>query len=123
MGEASASGFVDVECHNIRQSALRRDAYNARNDEDPLTQPDLQAIEARCMAASPGPWRSWIEGRDHTSGDSVITTGEGDIYIHPAATPAHPYDQDFIASARQDIPRLIAEIRRLRRLLGQPPDL
>jgi hypothetical protein len=27
-------------------------------------------------------------------------------------------DQDFIAHARQDVPRLLAEVRRLRALLG-----
>jgi hypothetical protein len=39
----------------------------------------------------------------------IQTAGE-DIYL----TGASEADQDFIAHARQDIPRLIAEIERLR---------
>jgi hypothetical protein len=30
-----------------------------------------------------------------------------------------PQDQDFVAHARQDIPNLLAEVRRLRSLLAQ----
>jgi hypothetical protein len=71
---------------------------------------ELAAIEARCRAATPGPWRSFIEGRDHTSGDSFIQTTGDDIYL----TGATAADQDFIANARQDIMRLVDEIRRLR---------
>ena len=87
-----------------------------------LTDAELGAIEARCAAATPGPWRSWIEGRDHTSGDSVITSRAHDIYLSPPPSHAAPHDQDFIAAARQDIPRLIAEVRRLRRLLHESAD-
>jgi hypothetical protein len=71
----------------------------------------LDEIERRCAAATPGPWKSYIEGRDHTSGDSFIMTGGNDIYLS-GATPA---DQDFIAHARQDLPALIREIRSLRK--------
>lgn len=27
---------------------------------------DLKELEALARAATPGPWKSWIEGRDHT---------------------------------------------------------
>ena len=71
------------------------------------------------MAASSAPWRSSIEGRDHTSGDNVILVGEPgaepDMYVLRDETPASVADLDFIAHARQDVPRLVAEIRRLRR--------
>jgi hypothetical protein len=73
-------------------------------------------IEARCVAATPGPWKSWIEGRDHDSGDHFISTGGEDIYL----TGATLADQDFIAAARQDIPTLIAAIRELPLKEGQP---
>ena len=72
-----------------------------------MTDDDLKAILARCDAATPGPWRSFIEGRDHESGDSFIQTGGEDIYL---LRGTHA-DQDFIASARQDIPRLVAALR------------
>lgn len=85
-----------------------------------MTETELREIQARCEAASPGPWRACIEGRDHESGTSFVMTGEGpgrgeDLEI-PAATTA---DMDFIAHARQDIPRLLAEVRRLCKLLGK----
>jgi len=64
-----------------------------------------------------------IEGRDHTSGAHFIMTGikDGediwnknrgtDIYL----TGATLRDQDFLANAKQDIPKLIAEIRKLKK--------
>src|SRR4051794_37491971 len=30
-----------------------------------LSEDDARSMKARCDAATPGPWRSWIEGRDH----------------------------------------------------------
>jgi hypothetical protein len=77
---------------------------------DTITAEMLDAMEGRCSAATPGPWKSFVEGRDHTSGDSFIRTGGDDIYL----TGATLADQDFIAHARQDVPLLIAEIRALR---------
>ena len=76
---------------------------------DELSADELRAIEARVNATTPGPWRSIIEGRDQDSGSSFITTEGEDIYLS-GATDA---DQDFIAHARQDIVRLLAEVRRL----------
>jgi len=70
----------------------------------------LIGVENRALAATPGPWISFVEGRDHTSGSSFVRTQAQDIEFS-GATAA---DQDFIANARQDIPVLIAEIRRLR---------
>jgi hypothetical protein len=86
-----------------------------------VTDDELRAIKARADAATPGPWRSMVEGRDHTSGSSFIMTGEGaargdDIELSGATVA----DQDFIARARQDVPRLVAEIERLRQALRGP---
>jgi hypothetical protein len=60
-----------------------------------------------------------VEGRDHTSGDNFIMIGEGttrgeDMYISRGQRQASVADQDFIAHARQDIPRLVHEITALR---------
>lgn len=75
----------------------------------------LRGIESRCNAASPGPWVSYVEGRDHESGSNFIMTGSEeargpDIELSGASIA----DQDFIANARQDIPDLLREIRRLK---------
>ena len=60
-----------------------------------------------------------MEGRDHTSGCSFIMVGDGDMRSDDMElTGATIADQDFIAAARQDVPELINEIRRLRRLLS-----
>ena len=32
-----------------------------------ITLAEIRTILARCNAASPGPWKSFIEGRDHSS--------------------------------------------------------
>jgi hypothetical protein len=79
---------------------------------------ELDKIEARARAAREGPWVSYVEGRDHTSGSSFIMVGSGAARgddIEPlGATDA---DLDFMAAARQDVPKLVAEVRRLRILL------
>ena len=90
-----------------------------------LDDSELDAIEARCRAATPGPWWAWVEGREGLGGDSFVGQGgddEGssplrrDLYLstYRGVSPVPPADYDFIAHARQDIPRLVAEIRRLR---------
>ena len=87
-----------------------------------MTEYEIKEIEDRCNLASRGPWISLIEGRDIESANSFIMTGIADgediwsdkrgedIYLTGATTA----DQDFIAHARQDIPKLIAEIKRLK---------
>jgi hypothetical protein len=85
-----------------------------------LTDEELRAIRARCDSATPGPWISYVEGRDHMSGSSFIQTGPGesrgeDIELSGATTA----DQDFIAHARADVPRLLDEVERLRRRLAE----
>lgn len=80
-----------------------------------LTDDELNVIEKRASAAQTGPWKSFVEGRDHTSGSSFIRTGDGeDIELTGATTK----DQDFIAAARQDVPLLLDEIRALKDLLA-----
>jgi hypothetical protein len=89
----------------MENSAHMREAFTMS-----ITDKDLNEIEQRHRLATSGPWESFIEGRDHLSGDSFIRTGGEDIHLS-GATQA---DQDFIAAAYRDIPALIAEIRVLR---------
>lgn len=74
----------------------------------------LAEIETRCAAATAGPWRSWVEALEGAGGCDFIQTGGEDIYLKGATVA----DQDFIAAARQDVPRLIAEVKELRARLG-----
>ena len=78
-----------------------------------LSDTEILEIEVRANAARPAPWVSYIEGRDHRGGSSfiMIANGELDDLEAPKLPDA---DQDFIAHARQDIPKLIEEVRRLR---------
>jgi hypothetical protein len=83
-----------------------------------LTKEEIERIRKRAEAAQPGPWKSFVEGRDHTSRSSFIQIGQGksrgdDIEMYGATMP----DQDFIACASQDIPRLLEEIENLKRQL------
>ena len=81
-------------------------------DSTVLDDTELETIRRRCEQATPGPWTSFVEGREQMSGSDFIMTNGDDIYLSGATTA----DQDFIAHARQDIPRLLAEIARLKAL-------
>jgi len=84
-----------------------------------LSKEYFREVRKRLETATPGPWIAFIEGRDHTSGDSFIRRGpidaeeDFDLYLHGATVA----DYDFIANARQDIPTLLEEIERLQQLL------
>lgn len=75
---------------------------------------DLDAIEARAKAATPGPWRV----NPRVEADPGETDGHGWLAGPPAAIEYEAAlfnrDADFIAAAREDVPALIAEVRRLR---------
>ena len=75
-----------------------------------ITEEELRKIEERINMAQARPWKAYIENRDHESGSDFIMTGTGENIEMLGATTA---DYEFIANARQDIPRLINEIRLL----------
>lgn len=83
---------------------------------EPLSDKRIKEIKKRIKDTRPGPWKSYVEGRDHESGSNFIMVGEGksrseyDIELLGATIG----DQDFVAHAREDIPALIAEIERLK---------
>jgi hypothetical protein len=106
----------------------------------PLSDDDLAAMEERARAASAGPWH-WTEHAVNTDIRARHGTRSRQQYVYLLqgsprmdqfdreimqlrwsavkgstlinAGPA-PVDAAFIAHAREDVPRLIAEIRRLR---------
>lgn len=78
----------------------------------------LKEVLKRCNDSTKGPWVASIEGRDHPlGGESLIIRGqdgsEEDLYLIGGTSQ----DIDFIANARQDIPLLLGEIERLKKLL------
>lgn len=87
-------------------------------DETPITDAELEELERLVADASPAPWVSYIEGRNNQSGSSFIGIGdprEADMEIFRDDKRSPDADQDFIAAARNYMPRLLSEIRRLRR--------
>ena len=84
-----------------------------------MTEKKLQEIENRSIFGTKGPWIPMIEGITHTSGDNFIMTGvtNADDYKNPQIgngiylTNGTKEDLIFIANAKQDILKLIAEIR------------
>ncbi len=98
---------------------VRNDAEGGRTPAgdvplDGLTDDALALMEGRAARATPGPWKAFIEGRDHTSGADFVRTGGPDLYLFHENAVAPVEDHDFVAHARQDVPRLVAEVRRLR---------
>jgi hypothetical protein len=79
-----------------------------------LDEQRIAAIAARVAATAGGPWKAMLEGRDHSSGSSCIVTASGGIDLDGATDP----DVEFIAHARQDIPYLIAQLRRIASLVS-----
>lgn len=79
-----------------------------------MTPFDLEAIEARAHAATPGPWSE----TDDTGTVIVCDCTESPTVFAPDADPAVYGGNDrsdfrFIAHARCDIPALLTEVRRL----------
>lgn len=73
-----------------------------------MTKEELQAIKARCEAATPGPWEEvaesgewWIIGAHENANYVVDTSGTSQGNI------------EFITHARADVPALVAEVERL----------
>ncbi len=76
-----------------------------------MTTSELENILEICNKATVAPWISYIEGRDFDSGSSFIMTGENENRDYDIEfVKIKPEDQDFIAMARNVIPKLIDEI-------------
>ena len=77
-----------------------------------MTDEELDEIEKRANAATPGPWYS---GRD-PSNDEIIYDFDPwtDANACQIGEIRHIEDIDFISHAREDVPSLIAEVRQLK---------
>jgi hypothetical protein len=88
-----------------------------------ITDAEIWTVRAICDAASPAPWQAIVEGRDQSGGDSFVMIGppehrQEDMYVTRDSHLAAAADLDFIAAARNYLPRLLDEIEHLR--LRQP---
>lgn len=75
---------------------------------DPITPAELAEMKQRCDSATAGPWLRDAE-RDRT-----IFSASGEMIGGVLYNTKGGEDADFIANARTDMPRLIAEVERLR---------
>lgn len=86
-----------------------------------ISDDELSAIERLVAATTAGPWISYVVGRDRFTLSNCIELGvcnelgSFDLINLTGGTVA---DQDFMAAARQLLPRLIVEIRALRARLN-----
>ncbi|MFJ3792536.1 hypothetical protein [Kitasatospora sp. NPDC090091] len=101
--------------------------------DGPLTEYELTAIERRAAAAAPGPWLASPEGPGRgQGGESFIriqpdADTDDELYVRryvdneevASRDPRLHADLEFIAAARQDVPRLVAEVRRLQAVLDR----
>jgi hypothetical protein len=89
--------------------------------EEPLSDEQLDELERLTAEATPGPWTANIEEEAPIGGQSMIGLDglpddfPPDMYVYHDRETAPAADLKFIAAARNYMPRLIAELRRLRR--------
>jgi hypothetical protein len=96
-------------------------------ESEPLSPEVLDHLVALSSVAALPPWTAWVEGRDQLGGDSFIQIGVGDargddMYVTRESVPASSVELDVIAAARNYLPLLVAEVRRLRALIDCPPN-
>ena len=75
---------------------------------------NLKEIEARAEKATAGPWEK-CEGWEQTDPGYFIATEAGGIVFATDEEPTE-FDAEFIAHAREDVPALIVEVERLRKV-------
>lgn len=75
-----------------------------------VTDLDIDAIEERANAATPGPWETAYDTGESIHAEPTLYA-PGNVEI---AATFRADDDRFIAHAREDVPALIAEVRRLR---------
>lgn len=81
-----------------------------------MSEDELKAIEARADAATPGPWR-WLNPRMIYSENTEVLCAWA-IHADDSDIDCDGADRAFIVAARTDIPALVAEVRRLRRVIA-----
>jgi hypothetical protein len=82
----------------------------------PLSDAELDELDALVQAASPDPWQAFCGAG--IGGPAFIRLSNEDampeMYVRHDDKPAPDADLDFIAAARNYVPRLLAEIREQR---------
>lgn len=79
-----------------------------------LSEEQLIEIESRCAAATPGPWVFADGDLEGFPGAVDVHTARGVGVCSMAERGNYRESAEFVAAARGDVPRLAAEVRRLR---------
>ena len=79
-----------------------------------MSELNLEEIEARANSASEGPWKTVTARYGYDMKDSWAVEPDGPSVHNVAHITLGELDAKFIAHAREDVPALIAEVRRLR---------
>lgn len=113
--EADAASHQDVDfIANSRDDIQTLVGF--LRDEAPLSPKRLEDVARRCDQASPAPWRVFLESDGGVGGGSVIWVSdadeEPDLYLWMGSEPATDADYEFVAAARQDLPRLVTKARK-----------
>lgn len=78
-----------------------------------MTESELKAIEDRVARASPPPWRHTVLDLPENNHNLVIEFDQGGRVTKDMWDMGFD-DVEFLAHAREDIPALLAEVRRLK---------
>jgi hypothetical protein len=87
---------------------------------EPLSEEELAELEALTADATPARWVAHIEAEAPIGGESMIGLDgladdfPPDMYVRHGSESAPAADIKFIAASRNYVPRLLAEVRRLR---------
>lgn len=90
-----------------------------------MTEQELAEITERASKATPGPWWHKDGWEGAMPGDEWYVYQEqplGEIICCPCRSNPSEANAEFIAHAREDIPALLAEVRRLRELEARAMD-
>ena len=85
---------------------------------------DLQAIEARLEAATPGPWD--FDTIPETGESRVVVrsnAGDPMLEVSVATHGVSAEDAEFLAHAPEDIRALLAEVKAVREVVARHPDV
>lgn len=80
-----------------------------------LTDEQLAEWERLANEAMPGPWEcDYSSGSVNSCAPQFLLDDEGPLWVADYGSTANEQNGEFIAAAREAVPELIAEVRRLR---------
>ena len=106
---------ADVEFIALARNLLERLVAAAGGEKDAVTEKELTALESAGRRASGGPWVACVGSDVPEGGAPYIAVGGDpeapDMYVWIGEEFAPRPDIELIARARQDVPRLVRELR------------